>query len=275
MSEAARGLDRAWGVAGACYAALFYAFLYVPVAVLIVLSFNDSPAMGFPLLGLTPRWYGTVLADRELAAALVHSLLVGAASATIATALALLIGLGLRREFPLKSLVFPVILVPLVMPGIVSGILLLVFAGLAGVPFGLWTTVLPAHVTWVLPFAFLTLQPSVQRLDSSLEEAAMDLGARPGQVFRTVILPILRPAVLATLLFSFTISFDEFVRTLFVISSDRTVPTYLWVLIVERTAPFLPAVGVVLMILSTSIAASGFLLGRRNSGTVQQECSHG
>jgi len=268
-------VSTAWARAGTCYAALFYAFLYLPVAVLVVLSFNDSPAMGFPLLGVTTRWYGAVLADRELAAALVNSLLVGAASATVATALALLIGLGLRREFPLKSLVFPVILVPLVMPGIVSGVLLLVYAGLAGIKFGLWTTVLPAHVTWVLPFAFLTLQPPVQRLDRALEEAAMDLGARPGQVFRTVMLPILRPAMLATLLFSFTISFDEFVRTLFVISSDRTVPTYLWVLIVERTAPFLPAVGVVLMILSMSIATAGFLLGRRNSGTAQQEWSHG
>jgi ABC-type spermidine/putrescine transport system permease subunit II len=259
--------ERAWRRASFCYAAIFYAFLYLPVLVLLLLSFNDSPAMGFPLLGWTTKWYATAFADGELRAAVANSLLVGAASATVATGLALLIGLGLRRDFPLKSLVFPIVLVPLIMPGIVAGILLLAFVGFAGIPFGLWTTVLPAHVTAVLPFAFLTLQAPIQRLDPSLEEAAMDLGARPAMVFFKVLVPILRPAVLATLLFAFTISFDEFVRTLFVISSDRTVPTYLWVLIVERTAPFLPAVGVVLMSLSMSIALLGFLLRRRSPAT--------
>jgi ABC-type spermidine/putrescine transport system permease subunit II len=262
MNEGAGWRVAAWG-----YASLFYAFLYLPVLVLLLLSFNDSPAMGFPLLGWTTKWYGAALADTELRAALLNSLMVGAASAAIATALALLIGLGLRRDIPLKTVVFTVVLLPLIMPGIIAGILLLALVGLLDIPLGLWTTVLPAHVTAVLPFAFLTMQAPIQRLDPSLEEAAMDLGARPAAVFLKVLVPILRPAVLATLLFAFTISFDEFVRTLFVIASDRTVPTYLWVLIVERTAPFLPAVGIVLMALSMSIALLGFMLGRRAPAT--------
>ena len=209
----------AWTYANLTYASLFYTFLYLPILVLVLLSFNDSNTMGFPLQGVTTKWYSEALASGELLAALRNSILVGIAGAAIATALALMIALGLRGRFPLKSLVFPIILIPLIMPGIVSGVLLLVYMGFLGIPYGLWTTVLPSHVTWVLPFAFLTLQPQVQRLDKSLEEAAMDLGARPREVFTLVILPILKPAIIATFLFSFTISFDEFIRTLFVISS--------------------------------------------------------
>lgn len=257
-----------WVLASTVYACLFYAFLYMPILALLLLSVNDSTTMGFPMRGLTSRWYAQALGDGELLAALRNSLLVGIAGAAIATALALLTALGLRRRFPLRSLVFPVVLIPLIVPGIVSGVLLLVFMGFMGVPYGLWTTVLPAHVTWVLPFAFLTLQPQVQRLDRSVEEAAMDLGATPRKVFTRVIFPILRPAVIATLLFSFTISFDEFIRTLFVMSSERTIPTYLWVLIVERTAPFLPAIGVVLMALSAAVAGLAFMINKKNpSGT--------
>jgi len=247
------------------YAGMFYAFLYVPILVLIILSFNDSPAMGFPFLGFTTKWYNQVLEGGELLAAMTNSVMLGVASAFIATALALLASFGLRHRFPLKGLVFPVILIPIVMPGIVSGVLLLVYIGFAGLPYGLWTAVLPAHITWVLPFAFLTLHPQISRFDPVLEEAAMDLGAKPAEVFARVLFPIIRPALIATLLFSFTISFDEFIRTLFVISAERTVPIYLWVLIIDRVAPFLPAMGVVLMAISMIIASAGFVLTQRAS----------
>jgi ABC-type spermidine/putrescine transport system permease subunit II len=256
-------LSPSWTALLRLYAGLFYAFLYVPILVLVLLSVNDSPAMGFPFLGFTFKWFDQVLAGGELIAAIANSVTVGVASALIATALALLASLGLRQRFPMKGLVFPVMLVPIVLPGIVSGVLLLVYIGFAGLPYGLWTAVLPAHVTWVLPFAFLTLHPQISRFDTALEEAAMDLGAKPSEVFTRVLFPIIRPAIIATLLFSFTISFDEFIRTLFVISGERTVPIYLWVLIIERVAPFLPAIGVVLMAISMIIAGAGFVLTQR------------
>lgn len=91
----------------------------------------------------------------------------------------------------------------------------------------------------------------------------MDLGATPLQVFGKVVLPLIRPGVIATLLFSFTLSFDEFIRTLFVAGSERTTPIYLWLLIVEQMAPFLPAVGVVMMLISVSVAAAGFWVSGR------------
>jgi len=254
-----------WG-----YALLLYAFLYVPIIVLLALSFNDSPAVGLPLRGLTLKWYQQTFASSELLEALINSALIGLASAIIATVLALLMALSMRHPFPLKRLMLPIVLIPVVTPGIVSGILMLVFLGMIGIPHGLWSAVLPTHVTWVLPFAFLTLYQPLQRLDRSLEEAAMDLGAKPRQVFRRVTFPIIRPALIATLLFSFTISFDEFIRTLFVISSQRTVPVYLWVLVVEQVSPFLPAIGVVMVVLSMSVAALGFLIAGKSYSRIKQ-----
>ena len=247
------------------YAGLFYAFLYVPMLVLIILSFNDSPAMGFPFAGFTTKWYNSVLAGGELLSAMSNSIALGIVSAFIATALALMASLGLRHRFPLRGVVFPMILIPVVMPGIVSGVLLLVYIGFAGLPYGLWTAVLPAHITWVLPFSFLTLHPHISRFDPALEEAAMDLGAKPAEVFMRVLFPIIRPALIATLLFSVTISFDEFIRTMFVISAERTVPIYLWLLIIDRVAPFLPAMGVVLMAISMLVAGAGFLFSQRST----------
>jgi spermidine/putrescine transport system permease protein len=245
------------------YAGLFYAFLYVPIAVMVVLSFNDSQIMGFPLKGFTLRWYDEAFTGNDLPRALFNSFAVGIAAALIATALALMVALGLRHPVPLRGALMGVILIPMITPGIVSGVLLYVSFGVVGLPYGLWTAVLAAHVTWVLPFAFLTLYPRLHRFDRSIEEAAMDLGATPWVVFRRVVLPLIRPAIVATLLFSFTLSFDEFIRTLFVVGSQRTTPVYLWLLIAEQMAPFLPAVGVVIMLISIVVAGFGFWVSGR------------
>ena len=245
------------------YAGIFYAFLYVPIAVMVVLSFNDSEIMGFPLKGFSLRWYGETFAANDLLGALFNSFAVGIFASIIATALALMIALGLRHRVPFREAVLPVVLIPIITPGIVSGVLLYVSFGVVGLPYGLSTAVLAAHVTWVLPFAFLTLYPRLHRFDRSIEEAAMDLGATPWVVFRRVVLPLIRPAIIATVLFSFTLSFDEFIRTLFVVGSQRTTPVYLWLLIAEQMATFLPAVGVVIMLISIVVAGVGFwVLGR-------------
>lgn len=251
------------------YAMIFYVVLYVPILIMVALSFNDSPAVGLPFRAFTLKWYSEAFQGGQFMEALWNSVLMGVSSAIIGTTLALLITLGMRHRFPLKNGVLPLVLIPIVTPGIVAGILMLVFVGLTGIPYGLWTAVLPAHITWVTPFAFLTLYPLVRRFDRSLEEAAMDLGANPWNVFRRVMFPIIRPALIATLLFSFTISFDEFIRTLFVISSHRTVPVYLWVLVTEQVSPFLPAIGVLMVVISMSVAGVGFLVvGRSNRRVV-------
>ena len=249
------------------YAGLFYTFLYGPLLMIIVLSFNSSEIVGFPLEGFTFRWYEVVFDSPELIRALANSLGVGFLSAGIATALALSLAMAFRHNFRGKSIVLYLILVPIIIPGIIGGIVLLIFFGFSGVRASLWTTVLVAHVNWVLPFAFLTLYPRLHGFDRALEEAAMDLGARPWEIFTRIVFPIIRPGVIATALFSFSLSFDEFIRTIFVTGFQRTIPVQFWGLIVDELAPQLPAMAVVIIIISIFSSLVGFFFMRRAART--------
>jgi len=249
------------------YAAAFYAFLYVPILLLVALSFNDSQITGLPFKAFTLRWYVQVFNSTDMLLAIGSSVVLGILSAFIATTLALLLALGFRHEFPLKGLLMKIILMPVLIPGIVGGVIYLIFFGYGQIPFGLWTTALPVHITWVLPFAFLTLFPRMHGLDRSLEEAAADLGARPSTVFFRIILPIIKPGVVATTMFAFTLSFDEFIRTLFAIGSQRTIPVHLWSLLSDQMAPFLPAVGVIIMMISMIVSLIGFSLSARSNNS--------
>jgi len=253
------------------YAVGFYVFLYAPLLMIAVLSVNNSPIVGFPLQGFTLRRYQKVFETNEFLSAASNSFAVGAIAALVSTGLALLLGLGFRRKFPLKSALFNLVLMPIVMPGIVGGIVLLLFFGYLNVRPSLYTTVLIAHINWVLPFAFLTLYPRVHNFDNALEEAAMDLGARPHDVFVHVVFPIIRPAFIATTLFSFSLSFDEFVRTLFVTGYDRTIPVMFWSMIVDQLAPELPAMAVVIILISATMSLVGALVSHRANARAQYE----
>lgn len=257
---------RAYQVLLVIYAITFFIVLYAPLVTIGVLSFNDTEIIGFPIRGFTTRWYGAVLENPQLLAAFLNSILLGITAAFMATGLALLLAMAFRRDFRLKGAVLNLILAPVVVPGIVGGIILLIFFGYLGMRPSLWTTVLVAHVNWVLPFAFLTLYPRLHSFDTSVEEAAMDLGARRHQVFLHIVFPMIRPAVIATMLFSFSLSFDEFIRTIFVIGFDRTMPIQFWTMIVEELAPELPAMAVMIIVVSSVTAMLGFaLMGRNNS----------
>jgi spermidine/putrescine transport system permease protein len=245
------------------YAGLFFLFLYAPIGLLLLLSVNDSEVIGLPFKGTTLRWYTYVLTTPELLRALLNSFALGIVSAAIATALALMMAMGFRHSFPLKGLLMKIVLLPILIPGIVGSAVYLIFFGYLEIPFGLWTTALMVHITWTLPFAFLTIFPRLHGFDRGLEEAAMDLGATPFVVFRRVLLPIVMPGVVATLLFAFTLSFDEFIRTFLVIGTQRTIPVHLWTLIIDQMAPFLPAVGVVIMGVSVGVSLLGFALKPR------------
>jgi spermidine/putrescine transport system permease protein len=255
-------------VALVLYAAGFYAFLYVPILLLVVLSFNDSQTVGLPLKQFTLRWYDQVFHSPDMLRAIGNSVMLGIVSAVVATGLALMLALGFRHDFPGKGMLMKIILMPMLIPGIVGGVIYLIFFGYAEVPFGLWSTALPVHITWVLPFAFMTLFPRMHGLDRSLEEAAADLGARPMTVFLRVILPIIKPAVVATTMFAFTLSFDEFIRTLFSIGNQRTIPVHLWSLLSDQMAPFLPAVGVIIMFISMMVSLIGFALTSRSNKSI-------
>jgi ABC-type spermidine/putrescine transport system permease subunit II len=241
------------------YAGFFYFFLYGPLLMLTFLSFNSSEIVGFPFVGFSFKWYNLVLESPELIKALFNSIGVGICTAFISTILALLLAMGFRHDFPGKQLILYLILVPIIIPGIIGGIVLLIFFGYSEIRPSLWSTVLIAHVNWVLPFAFLTLYPRIHGFDKSLEEAAMDLGAKPFNIFFKVIMPIIRPGIIATILFSFSLSFDEFVRTIFVTGFERTIPVQFWGMIVDELAPQLPAMAVIIILISILTSLLGFI----------------
>jgi spermidine/putrescine transport system permease protein len=247
------------------YAIVVYLFLYAPVLTVIVLSFNDSHIVGLPLQGFTTRWFFVVFTRPELVAALGNSIVLGILSATVGTALATLLALAYRRPFVGNGMLFYLIIAPVILPSIVVGVILLVFFGLLKVPLSLWTTALVAHVTWVLPFAFLSLYPVTHRFDRSLEEAAGDLGATRGVVFRRIVFPLIRPGIVAAWLFAFSLSFDEFIRTLFLTGFERTLPVQFWYMIVESLSPEAPAMAVVIIIISVATSLAGALLSRRSA----------
>ena len=249
-----------WG-----YASLVYLFLYAPVITVTVLSFNDSQVVGLPLKGFTTRWFTVVFTQPELVAALANSIMLGILSATIGTALATLLALAYRRPFPGNGVLFYLIVAPVILPGVVGGVILLVFFGMLKIPLSLWTTALTAHVTWVLPFSFLSLYPVVHRFDHSLEEAASDLGATRAVAFRRIVFPLIRPGIIAAWLFAFSLSFDEFVRTLFLTGFERTLPVQFWYMIVESLSPEAPAMAVVIIVISVATSLAGALLSRQQT----------
>ena len=245
------------------YAITIYLFLYAPVLTVIVLSFNDSHIVGLPLQGFTTRWFLVVFTRPELVTALTNSILLGILSATIGTALATLLALAYRRPFAGNGVLFYLIIAPIILPSVVVGVILLVFFGLLKIPLSLWTTALVAHVTWVLPFSFLSLYPVMHRFDRSLEEAAGDLGATRAVVFRRILFPLIRPGIIAAWLFAFSLSFDEFIRTLFLTGFERTLPVQFWYMIVESLSPEAPAMAVVIILISVATSLAGAMLSRR------------
>lgn len=254
-----------WSFALRLYVWGFFGFLYLPILLLVVLSFNDSQTFGLPLKGFTVEWYRQLVNNATIMSSLGSSLLLGCVSAVVAVSLALLLSLGFRGHFPFKGLLLQIILVPIVVPGIVGGVMLLLAFGTVRMPFGLFTTVLIAHVNWCLPFAFLTLYPRLHKFDRGVEEAARDLGASPWIVFRRIIFPIIRPGIVATLLFSFTLSFDEFIRTVFVVGSQETLPVRLWSIVTEQAEPFLPALGVITMFITVLVSLTGQAISASSS----------
>lgn len=245
------------------YALLVYAFLYLPILVILVLSFNENRLLGLPFTGFTTQWYVEVFSNAALRQAIANSLTVGLLTAVIAPALALGLALAMRLGLPGRGLVLNLVILPLVVPAIVSGIVLFIFFALLEVRPGLLRTALPAHVLWALPFAFLNIQPRLNNFDRSFEEAAADLGATPWQTFRLVLFPLIRPGVIAAALFSFSLSFDEFIRTLFLAGPDRTLPIQFWYMILESISPELPALAVVIIAIPMLASLAGFLVSQR------------
>ncbi len=247
------------------YFVVFFTVLYSPLLSLFADSFSEVQSKPLSASNFTLKWYGEVLGDSRVLHALFNSVGLGIVAGAISTALALSASFGIRNSRLGQSILIPLILVPIILPGIIGGVVLLILFGYLQVPFTIFTTVLVAHVNWCLPFAFLTIYPLVQQLDAALEEAAADLGAGPLDILVKVIFPQLRPAIISTFLFGFTLSFDEFVRTLFVIGTETTLPVRIWVLVNDEVSPSLPAMSVLIILISIAVSLAGFATSARTS----------
>jgi spermidine/putrescine transport system permease protein len=208
--------------------AVLLVFLYVPLLLLLVFSFNDNNLPVFPLRGFTTQAYQDFASNPELRASVVTSAKIAALSSVVAVILGLLAAIALvRRRVVGKSLVSALLLSPLVVPYIALAIGLLVFFNEASVPLGISSLVM-GHVVLSIPYTILILVPRLERLDVRLEEAARDLGAGTAQTFRLITFPLILPALVSAYLVAFVLSFDEIVVASFIAGDTTTFPLYLF-----------------------------------------------
>lgn len=230
-----------------------FGFLYLPIAVLILLSFNNSKILSLPFRGLTLNWYSAVLADTALKAALVHSLQVAAVATVLATLLGILAAFAIYRyQFFGKSAFRIAINLPILLPGVVTGVAMLAYFSNLGLQLSLWTVVM-GHLVFGLPVAMGPILARLTQFPRMLEEAAYDLGARPGQVFSGIIFPYIRSAVISGALLAFTLSFDEVIVTIFLTGRKNTLPMEIWARLRTDITPEIAAAATLILLASTAI----------------------
>lgn len=246
------------------YAALYVAFLYAPVLLLPLFSVNNSATPTLPLAGFTWKWYQQLAGNRELVSAAWNSLAVGLATAVLATLLGICGARAVTRyRFRGKRPMSGLIMAPLVLPEIIVAISLLLVMLAFGLNLSLVTVTL-GHVLICLPYSMVVLMSGFDGFGPSLEEASADLGETAFGTFRRVTLPMVAPAILSSLLVSFTISFDEFIVAFFLSGTDPTLPIYIWGQL--RFASRLPAVlalGTIMLIGSFVLVTIAEILRRR------------
>jgi spermidine/putrescine transport system permease protein len=249
------------------YGILGYVFLYVPVILLALFSFNDSKIANLPWTGFTFKWYGDLFQDYLVIDAFKNSLMVAAASSLLATVIGTSAAFPLvRSSFRFKETLRVIFILPIMIPGLLIGVALLVFlSSLVGVQLSL-LTVICGHVVLTTPFVILVVTARLMNFDRSLEWAAADLGANPMQTFRRITLPLIMPGVLAGALFAFTLSLDEFVVTLFTIGNQTTLPMYIFSQVKFGVTPKVNALATLLLLGSLFILFFFFsLLSRTGS----------
>ena len=236
---------------------LAYAFLYIPLVIVVIFSFNDSK-LNAEWVGFTTAWYRKLFTDEDMLRAALNSLSIACVAAAIATVLGTMAGLSMHRFKPrlLPFLVFT----PVAMPEILLGVSLLIFflntvspaLGAMGIDFGLGlTTVVIAHVTFCIGFVAIIVRARLAGMDESIFEAARDLGATPWQTFRLVTLPLIMPGVIAGALMAFTLSIDDFVITFFTSGvGTKTLPLEIYTMIKVAVTPEVNAVSALLMALT-------------------------
>jgi spermidine/putrescine transport system permease protein len=262
---------RRGGIALRIIAALVYLFLFAPIVVVALTSFNPTGRATIPD-SLTSTWYSELLDDSQLIDALWVSVRVALGTAIIASVLGLLAAYGLSRfRFPGRGALQGLFYLPMLVPAVVSGVSLLTWYHRLGIDLG-WFTILIAHVIFALPFTLTIILTSFAGFDTRLEEAAQDLGATPFRTFRLVTLPLVMPGVIGGALIAFTLSFDEFVLTFFVAGGGvQTLPLVIYNRIRYLLSPEINAIATIVMAFSIGLLLFGQLAAAIRSRKVAEE----
>jgi len=232
-----------------------YLFLYIPVVLLIVLSFNDS-RYAIVWEGFTTRWYEALLAGQTIGrvnpqvawVALQNSIVIAVVTVLVSVVFGTMLALALDRyAFPGKSLFTGVVYMPLIIPSIVMGISLLLFFNMADITQGLVTATI-GHIAFDISYVTVIVLARLQNVDRSLEEAAQDLGARELETFRYVTLPLIKPGILAGALLGFALSFDDFVVTFFIIGNQNTLPIFFFSMVRQGISPGVNVVATLILV---------------------------
>ena len=248
------------------YTILVYVFMFAPIVAVIILSFNPEQFGSFPMKGFSFRWYLKLAQNKPILQAFKNSLLLGSLTAALVTAIGIPAAMAfIRYEFPGKNTLNTLLLAPIMIPEVILGVALLLFIRWLQQPKS-FLLLLIGHVVITLPYVLLVVQARLVGIKREYEEAALSLGAGPLQTFKEITLPLLTPAILAGMLFSFTISFDDVTATLFwATASMQTVPVKIFGMLRNSVSPEINALGTVMIVLTISIPMLAGYLARRFS----------
>jgi spermidine/putrescine transport system permease protein len=233
-----------------CHAAAVFGFLYLPIITLIVYSFNGAGVGGFPPRNLTLDWYRILFADDAIWTSVLNSLLVAFAAMAIALTFGIPAALALdRANFPGKVLFRRLVLLPLILPGIITGLSLLMLFRQADLKLSLLTIIL-GHGTALISVATTEVFAGLQKLDRAQEEASLDLGANYWQTFWRITLPNLRLSIIGAALLIFTLSMDEIAVSFFLIGRENTLPLEIWGRLRRGITPEINAISTIIFVFS-------------------------
>lgn len=234
--------------------ALFVLFLYGPTAAIFILSFQGPDGgLTFPMNGTSTHWFGQLFATQrvgDFGGAFRRSMLLAGMVMVATVLVGLPAGLAFRRPFRGSAALLTLVVASLIVPSILVSLGIGLLFSAAGLDPSPWTSGFGAQLTWTLPFGVLILFAVFNRFDGRWEEAARDGGANPWQVFHHVVLPIILPGVIGVGLLGFTLSYDEFARTLLTAGGDNTLPLEIFGMTTNITTPVLYALGTATTVLS-------------------------
>jgi spermidine/putrescine transport system permease protein len=237
------------------YSALALLFLFLPVIMLVILSFNSNVTGVFPLKGFTLDWYAEALENKIIWPALKNSIIVALGTAIVSALLGTLAAFGLTRySFRFRNAVRGILVIPMSLPTLLIGIALLSYFAFLSIPRSLITVII-GHVVYCVPYLVLVVSARLAEFDFTVEEAAQDLGATPLQTFRMITFPLIRPTIIGAMLLIFALSFDMFVITFFNIGAQSTLPMIIWSMMRLGINPSINALGAMVMAFSIFVLA--------------------